>query len=205
MTLNFTKPLAALTLAAALGTTALVAPLAAETVKVAWSQDATGLDPHKQTAFSSIRLLELLYEPLVRLDTDAEIVSAVPASWSFNDTATELTMNIRPDASFHDGSAVTSADVKASFERILDEETGAASRANFTSIASIETPDDKTAIFKLSEPNVPILTAMASINSAIVPASAIAAGSIGTEVVGSGPFVFGDWKPNSSASLTANL
>ncbi|MEM1274376.1 MAG: ABC transporter substrate-binding protein [Pseudomonadota bacterium] len=199
-----TKPFAALGLALALGTTALVAPAPAETLRVAWSQDATGLDPHTQTAFSSIRLLELLYEPLVRLDTDAEIVPAIAASWVFNDTATMLTVNIDPDARFHDGSAVTSADVKASFERVLDEETGAASRANFTSISSIETPDALTAIFNLSEPNVPILTAMASINSAIVPASAIEAGTIGTEVVGSGPFVFGDWTPNASASLTAN-
>lgn len=201
---SFNKPLKSIGLALALGTSALVAPASAETLKLAWSQDATGLDPHKQTAFSSIRLLELMYEPLVRLDSDAKIVPAVGATWSFNDAATELTVNVDADAKFHDGSAVTAADVKASFERILDEETGAASRANFTSIVSIETPDDKTVVFKLSEPNVPILTAMASINSAVVPASAIAAGSIGTEVIGSGPFVFGDWTPNSNASLTAN-
>ena len=113
-------------------------------------------------------------------------------------------MSLNPDATFHDGTAVTSADVKASYERILDEETGAASRANFTSITSIETPDDTTVIFKLSEPNVPILTAMASINAAVLPASAIAAGSVGSEVVGSGPFVFGSWNPNASASLSAN-
>ena len=77
----FTKPLVSLGLAVILGTTALVAPAGAETLKVAWSQDATGLDPHKQTAFSSIRFLELMYEPLVRLDAEAEIVPAVAASW----------------------------------------------------------------------------------------------------------------------------
>jgi len=198
------KPLTKLGFAVMLGATALVAPAVADPIKVAWSQDATGLDPHKQTAFSSIRFLELMYEPLVRLDVDANIVPAVAASWSFNDTATELTVNIDPGAMFHDGSAVKSADVRASFERILDEETGAASRANFTSIASIETPDDATVVFMLSEPNVPILTAMASINSAVLPASAIEAGTIGTEVVGSGPFVYESWTPNSNASLSAN-
>lgn len=201
---SITRPFASIGMMLLLGTTAFVAPAGAETIKVAWSQDATGLDPHKQTAFSSIRFLELMYEPLVRLDKDAEIVPAVAASWSFNEAATELTVDINPDARFHNGEAVTSADVKASYERILNEDTGAASRANFTSIASIETPDDGTVVFKLSEPNVPILTAMASINSAILPASAIAADSIGTEVVGSGPFVFGSWTPNASASLRAN-
>lgn len=199
------KTLTTLALAAILGTSALVTSVSAETLKMAWSQDATGLDPHKQTAFSSIRLLELLYEPLVRLDADAKIVPAVAASWLFNDDATELTIMIDPKAKFHDGSAVTATDVKASFERVLNEETGAASRANFTSITTIETPDDATVVFKMSEPNVPILTAMASINSAILPASAIEAGSVGTEVIGSGPFVLGDWAPNTSVSLNTNV
>ena len=201
---SLAKPLATIGLALALGTGAWAAPVAADTIKVAWSQDATGLDPHKQTAFSSIRLLELLYEPLVRLDRDAEIIPAVAASWAFNDEATRLTVNINPKARFNDGSAVTPADVKASFERILNEETGAASRANFTLISGIETPDAGTVIFNLAEPNVPILTAMASINAAIVPASAIADGSIGTQTTGSGPFVLESWTPNAGARLTAN-
>ena len=185
------KPLASIGLALMLSTTSIITSAAAQTVNVAWSQDATGLDPHKQTAFSSIRFLELMYEPLVRLDKDAEIVPAVAASWAFNDTATQLTIKIVPNAMFHNGAPVTSADVRASYQRILDEETGAASRANFTSITSIETPDDKTVVFQFSDPNVPILTAMASINSAILPAKAIEAGTVGTEVIGSGPFVFG--------------
>ncbi|MCY4259836.1 MAG: ABC transporter substrate-binding protein [Rhodobacteraceae bacterium] len=204
LTIAIRKLFASLAAALVLCTGALMTPVSADTLMMAWSQDATGLDPHKQTAFSSIRLLELLYEPLVRLDPDADIVPAIAASWSFNDDATELTVTIDPDARFHDGSAVTSADVKASFERILNEETGAASRSNFTSIASIETPDATTVIFGLSEPNVPILTAMASINSAIVPAAAIAAGSLGSDVVGSGPFMLDGWNPNSNASLSPN-
>ncbi|MGJ8583525.1 MAG: ABC transporter substrate-binding protein [Marinosulfonomonas sp.] len=198
------KSLALAGLAFAVSTTALTAPAFAESLKVAWSQDATGLDPHKQTAFSSIRFLELMYEPLVRLDSNADIAPALATSWEFNDDATELTMLLNPAANFHNGAPVTAADVKASFERILDEETSASARANFTSISSIETPDDKTVVFKLSEPNVPILTAMASVNAAIVPAADIEAGTIGTQVVGSGPFVFGSWNPNSNATLTAN-
>ncbi|TIT49697.1 MAG: ABC transporter substrate-binding protein, partial [Mesorhizobium sp.] len=55
--------LSGITLGAMLGI-ATVSTQAA-TLHMAWSQDATGLDPHKQTAFSSLRLLELIYEPLV--------------------------------------------------------------------------------------------------------------------------------------------
>ncbi|TIX39859.1 MAG: ABC transporter substrate-binding protein, partial [Mesorhizobium sp.] len=52
------KLLSGMTLAAMIGIAALPVRASAATLHMAWSQDATGLDPHKQTAFSSLRLLE---------------------------------------------------------------------------------------------------------------------------------------------------
>lgn len=190
----------ALAIAAALA----AAPASAETLKMAWSQDATGLDPHKQTAFASIRLLELVYEPLVRTDAELNVVPAIAASWEFSEDGKTLTFKLDPNAKFSNGDKVMPADVKASFERILDEATSAAARSNFLSIESIDTPDDQTVVFNLSQPDVPLLTAMSSINAAIVPAAAIEDGTLGTETLGSGPFVLENWEPNSSETLTAN-
>lgn len=197
---TFTKATAVSAIALGL---AIGAPAGAQTLDVAWSQDATGLDPHTQTAFASIRLLELLYEPLVRLGPDLELQPAVAESWEFSDDATTLTFTLDADAVFHDGTPVTAADVKASFERILDEETAAAARANYTSITGIETPDDRTVVFTLDGPNVPILNGMASINAAVVSAAAIEAGTVGTEVMGSGPFTLAERTPNANARLAA--
>ncbi|MGR3660653.1 MAG: ABC transporter substrate-binding protein [Paracoccaceae bacterium] len=198
------KLLSGIVLTALLSTVAISTPVNAETLRMAWSQDATGLDPHKQTAFSSIRLLELIYEPLVRLDASLDIVPAVAESWEFSADGLTLTFKLNPNAVFQNGEAVTSADVKASFERVLDEETGAASRANFLSIGTIDTPDANTVIFNLTQQDVPILTAMASMNAAIVSASEIASDSIGTNTVGSGPFKLESWEPNSKVVLVAN-
>lgn len=196
------RRLAALALGALLGLSAVEARAA--TLRMAWSQDATGLDPHKQTAFSSLRLLELVYEPLVRLDSELKISPAVAQSWEFNGDGTKLTFRLDPKATFQNGAKVTSADVKASFARLLDEATGAAARANFRSIASIDTPDAATVVFNLSQPDVPLLTAMASINAAVLPASEITAGTIGTKAVGSGPFKLVSWDPNAKEVLAAN-
>ena len=196
--------LSGVALATLLGTVAVSSAVNAQTLHMAWSQDATGLDPHTQTAFSSLRLLELIYEPLVRLDENLQIVPALAESWTFSPDGTELTFKLNPNAKFQGGAQVTSADVKASFERVLDEATAAAARANFLSIASIETPDAATVVFKLSQPDVPILTAMGSMNAAIVPAAEIAAGTIGTKAIGSGPFMLSSWDPNSKEVLVAN-
>jgi peptide/nickel transport system substrate-binding protein len=178
--------------------------VAAATLKMAWSQDATGLDPHKQTAFSSLRLLELVYEPLVRLDENLRIVPALAEEWAFSNDGRTLTFKLDPEARFHNGEPVTSRDVKASFNRILDEATGASARANYLSIASIDTPDDHTVVFNLSRPDVPLLTAMGNINAAIAPASEIAGGAIGIWAVGSGPFKLEQWEPNVREVLSAH-
>ncbi|MCR4264572.1 ABC transporter substrate-binding protein [Nitratireductor sp. ZSWI3] len=198
------KLICGVALSVALGAAGFAVPAAAATLRMAWSQDATGLDPHKQTAFSSLRLLELIYEPLVRLDDALKIVPALAQSWEFSQDSKTLTFKLDPDATFQNGDKVTSADVKASFERLMAEETGAAARANFLSIASIDTPDETTVVFNLSQPDVPLLTAMTNINAAVVPASEIAAGTIGTKAIGSGPFKLDKWEPNAKEVLSAN-
>ena len=194
----------AIAVAASLGVSGMALPATAATLNMAWSQDATGLDPHKQTAFSSLRLLELVYEPLVRTDSKLNIVPAVAQSWAFSEDGKTLTFKLNPDSTFSNGDKVLSSDVKASFERILNEATGASARANFLSIESIDTPDDETVVFNLSQPDVPLLTAMSSINAAIMPQSAIKAGNVGTQTIGSGPFVLDSWDPNSREVLGVN-
>jgi peptide/nickel transport system substrate-binding protein len=199
------KPLlTGLALAAAVSAAALSAPVEAATLRMAWAQDATGLDPQKQTAFSSLSLLELIYEPLVRLDAKLDVVPAVAASWTFTPDAKTLTFKLDPKAKFSTGQAVTSADVKASFTRLLDQATAAAARSNFLSIASMDTPDPETIVFNLNTADAPILIAMATTNAAILPASEITAGTVGTKAIGSGPFKLDSWDPNSKEVLSAN-
>ncbi|MFQ3534469.1 MAG: ABC transporter substrate-binding protein [Aggregatilineales bacterium] len=171
---------------------------------VARAADTTGLDPHKQTAFASLRLLELIYETLVTLDQDLNIVPLLAESWQFNADSTQLTMKLREGVFFHDGTSFDSADVKATFTRILDEATGAAARSNYTSIESIETPDAFTVVFNLKVPDVPILAAMASVNAAIVSEEAVAANEFEKKAIGTGPFVLEQWIPEEKTTLRRN-
>lgn len=171
---------------------------------MARAADTTGLDPHTQTAFASFRLLELIYEPLVNLDADLNVVPALAESWAFNDDATQLTLNLRQGVTFHDGSAFSAEDVVASFNRILDEATGAAARANYLSIASIETPDEFTVVFTLSQPDVPLLAALATTNAAIVNKEDIESNAVATVANGTGPFKLESWVPDETTTLSAN-
>lgn len=171
---------------------------------MARAADTTGLDPHTQTAFASFRLLELIYEPLVNLDENLNVIPSLAESWDFADDGMTLTLNLRQGVTFHNGAAFTAEDVVASFNRILDEATGAAARANYLNIAAIDTPDDFTVIFNLSQPDVPLLAALATTNAAIVDSADIESGDVATVANGTGPFKLDNWTPDETTTLSAN-
>jgi peptide/nickel transport system substrate-binding protein len=116
----------------------------------------------------------------------------------------QLTFHLRQGVKFHDGSDFTSEDVKASFERILDEATGAATRANLLSIAAIDTPDDYTVVLNLSQPDAPLAAALSSMNTAIMSSEIIANGDPTTQAIGTGPFMLESWTPEEKTILKAN-
>jgi peptide/nickel transport system substrate-binding protein len=160
-----------------------------------------GLDPHTNPSFTSLRFYELVYNTLVRLDENMQVAPELASSWEISEDGTEYTFELVEGVTFHDGSEMTSADVQASYERILDEETASPVRSFFTNIESIETPDDYTVVFQLSEPTAPLLTLMTSSNAMIVPQSAIEADILDSEVVGTGPFRLAEWIPDNNIIL----
>ena len=72
-------------------------------------------------------------------------------SWDTPDPLTYV-FHLRPGVRFHDGSALTAADVKATFDFILNAANHSAKRGAFRMIANIEAPDARTVIFHLKEP-----------------------------------------------------
>src|SRR5579872_741647 len=102
------KLISGMALVALLGVAAIATPVSAATLRMAWSQDATGLDPQKQTAFSSLSLLELIYEPLVRLDPKLQVIPAIADSWAFSADGSTLTFKLNPKSKFSTGAQVTS-------------------------------------------------------------------------------------------------
>jgi peptide/nickel transport system substrate-binding protein len=177
---------------------------AGNTLIMARAVDATGLDVHTQTAFASFRLLELIYEPLVELDPELNVIPGLAESWEFSEDGLTLTFHLRQGVKFHDGSDFTSADVIDTFTRILDEETGASARSNYLSIASMDAPDDSTVVFTLSQPDVPLLAALATTNAAIAPSELIEGGDFASTAIGTGPFKLESWTPDQTTILSAN-
>lgn len=184
---------------------ALVAPAqaASKDLVVGITLDIDKLDPQGATSFATVRALGLVYGSLVEVGPKLDVRPGLAASWRFNDAGTSLTLHIRKNVKFQDGTPFTPADVKASIERILDPATKAAARANISTIKAV-TVSGWDVILDLTIPNVAILAALDGVNMAMLSAKDIKAGTIGKTVNGTGPFKFVSWEPGQSVKLAKN-
>lgn len=164
-------------------------PVSGGTLIWGHSETTQNLDIHQTGTASTGRLLQNVHESIVTTDKDLNVVPNLAESFEQSDDGLTYTFNLRSGVKFHDGSDLTSADVKYSFERCANPETGATNFEVFNAVESIETPDDLTVIVKLSKVNAPFLSRLAENGAgAVMPEGS--GDSQGEKPVGAGPFTF---------------
>jgi peptide/nickel transport system substrate-binding protein len=95
--------------------------------------------------------------------------------------------------------------VKYSFERIVDPETASPVADDLAAVENIEVPDASTVIVTLAAPDASFLAKVMGNSIMIVPKEEVEAnGDLMQVMVGTGPFVFEEYVPNSMVTLTAN-
>jgi ABC-type transport system substrate-binding protein len=147
----------------------------------------TNLDPRFATDGQSQHLDGLLFSSLVDRDDQMNPRPDLATSW---DTPDELTFvfHLRPGVRFHDGRPLTSADVKFTFDFMLNPANRSPKRGGFRQISSVDAPDAATVVFHLKEPYASFLFSITRPAVGIVPATA--GSDFSRHPVGSGPFRF---------------
>lgn len=147
------------------------------------------MDPRHYTDAASTRVGRLIYQRLVEFNDEMRPVPGI-AYWKKNSN-TEYVFHLIGTPVFHNGNKLTSADVKATYDYVLDKKNGSPHRASLALIKSIETPDAKTIVFHLSRQD-PLFPAYLVLG--IVPASLAQQNHrFERQPVGSGPFRFVEW------------
>ncbi len=184
--------------AASLGLPAVAAQ--AQVLEIGADQSPAGLDPHIATAFSTALINSVIYEGLTAIDKDLRVIPSLAASWTISDDQKTYTFTLRPNATFHDGTPVGPEDVVASIRRVLNQQIGSplASRINMIENAAAEAPN--RVVLRLSQPSAPLLTSLSTIY--IVPRRMETdRESLQRTPVGTGPFRFQQWVPDTFISL----
>jgi peptide/nickel transport system substrate-binding protein len=186
----------------------------ADTLVVAQSAEPKSLDPHVATSLNDFRILENVFEGLVRFKPGTlEIEPALAKSWEVSPDGLVYTFELRDGVLFHDGSPLDAEAVKSSFERMLDpthpaHDTGPFPLSFFFSpVESIEVEGALRVSFRLKEPFAPFLANLAYPTGFIVSRAALegeARRDFGRKPSGTGPFRVADWQANRFVRLEAN-
>lgn len=171
-------------------------------LKVSLPQRIVALDPQGAQGAERVTLLTArhIFDSLVIRDpASGNFVPGLATSWQNPDDRTWV-FTLRKGVKFHDGSEFTSADVKASLERVIAQKGPLAPL--WSNVESIETPDSSTVQIRTK---IPVGTLVASSSLLFTgPASKINTEGFFRKPIGTGPFKFVSWTPDAELSLEAN-
>lgn len=154
----------------------------------AYSLTVSRLDPHQASISQDGVTLFPAYDRLVHQSPDGELIPGLAESWEFSDDLLTLTLQVRPDVTFHDGTVLDAEAVKLNLERVKSF-SGSSAAGDLAAVSSVEVVDERTVRLALSEPNVALVGALSDRAGVMVSPTAIAGGvNLDAEMVGAGPF-----------------
>jgi len=175
-------------------------------IKIGIPHRIVQLDSHIATAIGSITVLKQVFEPLLSYDKNLKVVPCLASKLPERTKDGGYIVTLRKGVKFHDGTELKANDVKFSFDRVLNPETGSPFRRVFKWIDSVEVLNDYQVKFNLKIPIAPDIFNEKLTGLRIMSEAAVK--RLGEEVkrhpIGTGPFKFVEWVEGSHLTLEKN-
>ncbi|WP_066890357.1 ABC transporter substrate-binding protein [Carbonactinospora thermoautotrophica] len=180
-----------------------------KTLRVAITRGIDTLNPFLAVFATSTEINRLMYDFLTAYDPkDTHPVPGLAESWEVSTDKLTWTYRIRKNAKWSDGQPVTARDVAFTYRLMLRDEDARTANGNFVAnFASVTAPDDWTAVFRTKTPQATMLALDVPIVPEHVWKNVKDIGDYQNDqypVVGSGPFILVDYKPDQYVKLKAN-
>ena len=193
------------------GGSAHAAPKKGGTLTLAWLDAIDTLDPHFTMSGGSIKVINNLYNGILKVAYDGKAVSFAPdlaEKWDMVDEKTHV-FKLRAGVKFHNGDVCDAAAVKWSLERVADPEVKSPHAWKFAQLAGVDLIDPLTLRLRFKKPFafLPVaLTGSTGRAGTIVSKRAVeqSGKAFGRNPVGTGPFKFAAWKENDSIEMVRN-
>jgi len=114
------------------------------TLKIAFESDVPGLDPHTSLGVQVQVLIPSLFNTLVTIDENLDVIPDLASSWEVKDGGKTYIFHLHKDVKFHDGTDCDAAAVKWNFDRLLNPEEKVLTAPFFTMIEAVEPVDAHT-------------------------------------------------------------
>lgn len=132
----------------------------AQDFRIGLQEDPDILDPDQSRTFVGRIVYASLCDKLVDITPALEIIPMLATGWSWNAEGTELTMKLRDDVTFHDGTPFNADAVAANLDRSKNLETSRR-KSEVKSISGWEVVDDTTIKIMLSTPDATLMAQLA--------------------------------------------
>ncbi len=122
--------------------------------EIIWSRgdDLRTQDPQLISGRMEGEINRCIYDQLFDVAPDGSQIPWLGTEYSANADGTVWTVKMHEGAMFHDGSPVTSADVKFTYERLLSSAEFQHSTPFVDLLATVDAPDASTVVFTCSKP-----------------------------------------------------
>ncbi|OJV92137.1 MAG: hypothetical protein BGO39_09460 [Chloroflexi bacterium 54-19] len=175
-------------------------------MRLALTDEPDILDPARTVNGAANSINNLLYERLVYIDKDGLPKPWLASSWEISPDSCTISFTLRPNLKFQDSTPLNAVAVKTNFDRILDPKAASPTRNFFGSLQSVSTNGETQVIFNFKTPFASIFTNLSLAYGGIVSPTALAkyGDQFGRHPVGSGPFIFKEWKTGQEIDLIRN-
>ncbi|ANF95987.1 ABC transporter substrate-binding protein [Paenibacillus bovis] len=182
--------------------------------------DSAALDPSIVTDGESLKIAQQVFDPLLAYKSGTtEVEPALAESWTISDDGLTYTFKLRQGVKFHDGTDFNADAVVFNFNRWSDPKSEFKFEGDSFDyydsmfgpeearvIKSVKAVDESTVEFTLNQPQAPFLQNLAMPPFSIASPTAIEKEkeNFKSNPVGTGPFVFKEWKRSDSITLDKN-
>jgi len=181
-------------------------PVTGDAIVVGSIGDASRLLPILATDSASGDIVGLLFNGLLKYNERLEIVGDLAEAWSVSEDGLTLTFTLRPNVRWHDGAPVNAADVRFTYEKLVDPSVRTPFSSGYELIESVDVLDARTVRIRYREPFAP---ALESWMMGLIPKHLLEGQDVNTtpllrKPVGHGPYRFVRWKTGELIELHAN-